>query len=840
MKIKPISLIAYGLMSLGAAWAEDKPEPVIAPVPTISISQDVNNQFVEDLNNFYHAAITNSDATTSIESNAFSLVKLAKRDYQTFLVWYGEKANEDTSNNDYHLLQQQLLEAVGRQLIIGYSSLIPGDNTIEKGDNLRQVFSYYVRIIEKNNHSYSFIANGLKVYDSIIMGPLRSIKYDEFQAYCSSGPIGEDLIEGLLALFEISLKGVRGLLENSPGQVNADLKKLIFKAILNSEGFGDHPNGKMVNEDGIAKAHARLVDILVNNYFGVENNREDVEGLKLLIQSTASNFDVKYPKADWSPSILLPVIDRSRAYFQSALSKYYIEAMEHVSKAGNDKDEKKNQEIIKTFQFFSSLDCIAQLFFHPFPVKRLTSYYPSISPGLQERVGKFADELVKPIGIAYVHLFDNLTLEVKENRGERQILDSAWRSYDDYNLQLVMMNETLANEQVDILKSRLAIEQNLYIREALFRSIGIIASSNTDNETGRKAFKILETALIEETSYQSIRGIACGIAYNLKKDSLLLEKLVQFFGEINSSKNKHLRLQEILNDQLYLTLAQRFIIKAMYLTDDYLSTLAQDMHGKSKSSILKKVKDIHRQYSHNAFIFLAEVGRQLENDLLKFDNRPSSVPLNPQLSSDTLEIKLRKEISSFKDEVSKHLTRNLRMKILYVDTFMHPELKGESIGALLSLWGSDRFSTTSPEWFEKKVKDLGELFFGQNGKSSKPNEENETFGMVYEPVMEAYKRFILQGATKPGNHYDFMLAGNTPLDQIPNIKDFPGYDSLGTKSSIQALRIAKGMIKAAGNNQLRQSKQCLLEMASFSFRAEELLNPDTVLENNYFWKPNNN
>ncbi|GEM_PF-4290891 len=834
--------------------------------------------------------------------------------YDVFVSWYKDSVSQSEVVNalkaDDYVTGQIILEEIGRKIIPESNSKVTGSNMAEKAINLSQLLPSYIQLIGKNNSQRDFIANALRTCDGLIFSDVKDIKDSEMQTKTEYGEGSVKIADQLLTLYETALQGIRKLpLE----KIDGELKTLIFEIPWDCEVFGNkNDSSQLANTSGntskepdasaplgstavpaddvnIKKYHDRVIQILSDNFFGLQGLYPDIDGFSRMIGRISGNVDFNNPTSGWPPYIVYSLIDKNPEYFRSAVNlcaqeirKVLVNPSDAVNNTtlnpSNDKTKGVDlfEEGMKFFKFLSTLNKVKQSFYYP---KQLPHHYPKVPQEIKDRVEKRVhDELTKPITDAFLDNVKAQTVNVRyDQRGERHVEYGNWRQINEQLIHIANFNSDFGSALGESIAQRLKSENNSYAREMCYQTLSVAGCRSSAQ------YESLKQALMNEESLQAVRGLGFTCAKRLHQSGgkINADKFAELIEKV--SQEQYLwtglkKLEEVPEEDF--SLAQKLFVKALRiftgdtklaLSDEMLNrkfdppTVVRTFKVRGKTVVVRipygdreaeqRASDIEykeggeevkyeseysqeniecgkvlRRLWHNAFLLLTYTTAQYE-----CCGSNSYSPSSPNMK--------------IKNAMTAILEQRFRYNLMYQDSPSCPNNRdekfgvvnwGEKIGALIELYESFHGMANESEKFVlAKLDDLGNALFKEDGLYKGAfGGGRSLFADMKDSLEDHLIREIGKKIGKPtgGMNIRSDEYRKTVADIKASSAYKKAYDEETRKLIIMKMVMAEGILRAPGNRQLLKYKTYLIKnMPGAGYDEYELKDPYKYLASIYGW-----
>ena len=775
-------------------------------IPSI-INADETSDFEGKLTAGFNELLTKPDIELNFDNLQTSpingLITTGKKDLKLFSDWYKKQANSNETIKDKKKVL--LLESLGKRVIVAgagsYSNphfpddyvkniILQEDHskrnkniaseeiTLKRAEIVMEILSDYTKLTENTTNNSSdtnlkklIAANTLKTCDAIIYPGYQNIRTADYKINGTTK--GKATIRAgteIINLYEASLKCVRSLIEQDPKNVDVGLKGLICEPPYDIEGFDDQTD-----------LQDRVINILSENYFGIEKNYPDFDGFAMFLSKNNGTFG-------WSPYLVYGIMARNPKFFKSLIESS-IEELKQVAPHGNPKIGKSLDpvdEIIKIVKHFSvdSFNKRKQGFHFSYRLTNSTNSTPAVPaeadtpmPGLQRPfqppavpaqpvnsspqkpavyvpaipdkikndVAAFIENLMRPVSEAITYRLENEAVEVEDKvivgeGTERLIHDDSWKYL---NKRLPELIEAVgSNEKLkEVVSSKLEKTTEPYARERIYKSLGIISCKGLKENDYSASHKRLRADLANAASVPEIRGLAFSCAYGLNRVSsgismdifmTRLEKIVSDAAsgpKPNEEKSPQEELIDLAKEKL--NPQQQLMIDAMRLVlidVPFAISLMPDkkIPPPEKKVVMGEEVIVNNEEIRKSVRQLKKIFHNAFTFLIYTAEKYSSEEVNPDLISNETTKSYARRICKVAIGLS---DKYLRYHFTELDGPRNAEFWGEKIGALMELYNND-YSGESPEEREKVFQGL--LFEGNDSSKKRYGEATPIFKILEE------------------------------------------------------------------------------------------------------------
>lgn len=877
-------------------------------IPSI-INADETSDFEGKLTSGFNELLTKPEIELSFDNLHTSpinkLITIGKEDLKLFSDWYKKQINNTETVKDKKKVL--LLENLGKRIIVAgigsYNNphfsddyvkriILEDDHskrnkniaseeiTLKKAEIVMEVLSGYTKLTETTASNGSdtnlkklIAANTLKTCDAIIYPGYQNIRTADYKINgTTKGKATVRAGTEIINLYEASLKCIRNLLEQNPKNVDTALKGLICEPPYDIEGFDDQPD-----------LQGRVINILSENYFGIEKNYPDFDGFAMFVSKNNGAFG-------WSPYLVYGVMAKNQKFFKSLIESS-IEELKQVAPHGSSKigksldpvDEvikivkhfnvdafnKRTQQFHFSYRLAGSTDSAPAVPAEadtpmpgPFPpvippqpvsssTQKPTVYVPAIPDKTKSDVGSFIENLMKPVSEAITYRLENEAVEVEDKvivgeGTERFIHDDSWKYLNKRLPELIAV--VGSNEKLkEVVSSKLAKTTEPYARERLYKSLGIISCKGLKENDYQANHERLRTNLASATSVPEVRGLAFSCAYGLTRvtpgmsmDNFMtrLEKIVSDVASgprPNEEKSPQEELIDLAKEKL--NPQQQLMIDAMRLVlidvPFAISLMPDKIPPPEKKVVMgeevivnneeirKSIRQLKRIF-HNAFTFLTYTAEKY-----------SSEEVNPDLVSNQTTKSYARRMCRIAVGLS---DKYLRFHLTELDGPRNAEFWGEKIGALMELYNND-YSGESPEEREKVLQGL--LFEETDSSEKRYGEATPIFKILEENLEHTTIR-------KVGDQIGIRLGGlfiGSPehKERIAKIKQSEEFKKAKFEDFKYTEKLKAGIIEGtlhtAEHRKLRGKRILLKTIGKEHFADRMLLDPYGNLKYMYNLNP---
>lgn len=580
----------------------------------------------------------------------------------SFVNWLSKHIDE-ASKRDFNEGRYKTLDTAVKKLVSHSYYAFPND-TQKKTKIAEPLLISYTKLVEKNGNNSEVLKNGIDL--------VPQFKY-LYSSYPNS--VHKTYESNVLKLIETIFRNVGKLSESEVKE------KLIYDSLYLPYYFKDSKN----------EVNDVLIDLISKSLLREDSKNKNKILYSLYDRISWNRMVNDTPGTRWSPYANLKLVERNPRFFSSAVDEIL-----------NDYRNKQiyTDKMIDIFIFFNDLP-------------RMTKGYGARTEEppkeLKEKVDIWLrDNVRKQIFTKLSEGFKDEKVEVAISKTKRERLfdTNNWNSLVNYFDKLTSLATSYNNNLFNVIKARLQEEKDLYNREAVYGSLGLVLDREGSGKYSPTA-TFIKHAIANENDHEAVRGIgkALGFAFNRQREA----QRGFFLRQLNAHNERVHYLHDVEEDSKYYTETEHLLIDCVRILGGSSKTFRAYLPDRKFEVTPDAIFTLRR----NAFLVLAYTAKECPDNV-------------------------------FKKEMISILERRIE-KYGKLDNF--GEVWGHQIAALLDVYrGVGIYAEDNEKFVKEKTDFLNKLFFNGRKEVHKVEGEEKIYKIepLFERLKESFARRLVQ------------------------------------------------------------------------------------------------